>query len=192
VGKVGARVGLGVRKADSARGKAISAKTGQNPGDVAFDGVFGAGTSLNYSVTNGGVKEEIVLMTPPGTGEVAYRFPLSLEGSTVRRNESGSFSILDADGKDLYVIPLALAWEKPVAGQKASVFGKVTVAVEKNVAGGQDLVVRPDEAWLRDPVRKYPVVVDPTITPGQGSSMNGYGVYRHVQPVESCLHLPSL
>jgi RHS repeat-associated protein len=182
VGTVGARIGLGVRKADAAKGKGAPAKVGENPGDIGYDGVFGAGSSLDYSVTNGGVKEEIVLAAVPTAGEVAYRFPLTLDGFTVRRNESGSISFLDGSGKEAYVVPLALAWEKPVVGAKPAVFGKVAVSVEKNAVGGQELVVRPDESWLRDPARKYPVVIDPTITPGQGSSTNGYGYVDSAYP----------
>ncbi len=172
VGVAGARIGFGVRKPDTQKGKLSVAKS--VGGDVAFAEVFGAGTSLNYSVSNGGVKEEIVLSFAPPVGEVVYRFPVNLDGFTARANASGSISFLDSVGKEQWVIPLAAAWEKPVSG-RPSVYGKVGVTLEKNAVGGQDLVVRPDEAWLRDPARKYPVIVDPTITPGQGSSANAYG-----------------
>jgi RHS repeat-associated protein len=172
VGVPGARIGLGIRKPDALKGKSIPAVA--KGSDVSFAEVFGPGTALRYAIGEGGVKEEIVLNAAPATGEVAYRFPLTLDGYTARVNPAGSISFLDAEGKEAWVIPLAMAWELPATG-RPTVFGKVAVTLEKNADGSQDLVVRPDEKWLRDPARKFPVVVDPTITPGQGSYGNGYG-----------------
>ncbi len=173
IGVKGSRIGLGVKRSESAKGKPSTATA--KGSDVSFADVFGAKTELRYSVADAGVKEEIVLSVVPPEGEVLYRFPLTLEGFTARANPSGSISLLDADGKEQWVIPLALAWEQPKEKAQPTVYGKVAVTVEKNAAGGQDLVVRPDEKWLRDPARKYPVIIDPTITPGQNSGANAYG-----------------
>jgi hypothetical protein len=140
-------------------------------GRVTYKGAFGPGADLRYVSNERGIKEEIVLAAAPADGEAVYRFPLSLDGFTARVNAIGTISFLDTKGVEKWVVPLASAWEEPASGAKPFVFSKVAISLEKNLDGGQDLVVRPDEAWLRDPLRKYPVVVDPTITPGA----NAYG-----------------
>ena len=140
-----------------------------------YKDVFGPGSDLRYIVNEGGVKEEIVLNSVPAVGDSVYRFPLNLDGFTARPNAVGSISFLDSKGKEQWVIPVATAWEQPLAGNRPSVYGAVGLAIEKNAEGGQDLVVRPDEKWLRDPNRKFPVIVDPTITPGLNSYGNAYG-----------------
>jgi Domain of unknown function (DUF6531) len=140
-------------------------------GRVTYKGAFGPGADLRYVSNERGIKEEIVLAAAPAAGEAVYRFPLSLDGFTARVNAIGTISFLDTKGVEKWVVPLASAWEEPASGANPFVFSKVAISLEKNLDGGQDLVVRPDEAWLRDPLRKYPVVVDPTITPGA----NAYG-----------------
>jgi RHS repeat-associated protein len=140
-------------------------------GRITYKGALGPGVDLRYEANGSGVKEEIVLAAVPAIGEGVYRFPINLDGFTARVNGVGTISFLDNLGIEKWVIPLASAWEEPAAGRTPSVFSKVAISLEKNMDGGQDLVVRPDEVWLRDPLRKYPVVVDPTITPG----VNAYG-----------------
>jgi hypothetical protein len=163
--------------------KVASPITAASKGNTAtYKDVFGAGSDLRYFVSEGGVKEEIVLSAPPATGEAIYRFPLRLDGYTARANPVGTISFLDAKGVEQWVIPVATAWEQPAAGSRPLVYGKVAIAIEKNAEGGEDLVVRPDENWLRDPSRKYPVIVDPTITPGQNAYGNAYGYVDSAYP----------
>jgi YD repeat-containing protein len=149
---------------------------------ATYRDVFEPGSDLRYFVSEGGVKEEIVLNAPPAAGEAVYRFPLKLDGYTARANPVGTISFLDAKGVEQWVIPVATAWEQPAPGSRPLVFGKVAIAIEKNADGGEDLVVRPDENWLRDSTRKYPVIVDPTITPGQNAYGNAYGYVDSAYP----------
>jgi hypothetical protein len=78
IGVPGARIGIGVRKAETAKGKAIPAVV--KASDLSVADVFGPGTSLRYAIGEGGVKEEIALNAVPAAGEVVYRFPLTLDG----------------------------------------------------------------------------------------------------------------
>ncbi len=149
---------------------------------ATYRDVFGPGSDLRYFVSEGGLKEEIVLNAPPAVGEAVYRFPLKLDGYTARANTVGTISFLDAKGVEQWVIPVATAWEEPAVGSRPLVFGKVAIAIEKNADGTEDLVVRPDENWLRDAKRKYPVIVDPTITPGQNAYGNAYGYVDSAYP----------
>jgi RHS repeat-associated protein len=172
VGAPGERVGFVYRAPVS------SAKGAVRPGkakgsSVTYDDAFGSGTSLELNASSFGVKESIVLGSVPAKGvKPEFRFGLNLEGYVARLNASGSVSLLDSKGSEQWVVPAGLAWELPKPGQDPSVFGKVSFALETAADGTTTLVVQPDEAWLRDPARRFPVIVDPTITPGKDSSAN--------------------
>jgi RHS repeat-associated protein len=175
VGRKGSSVSFGVKSAPSAGGKQGPIKGTFGGSKASYKEFFGSGSDLQLEVSEGGVKESIVLASPPaGTGPVDYRFPMVLDGFKSRVNDAGSVSFLDAAGKEMWVIPAGAAWEQPKAGDRPTVFSKVTLAVEAIAGGQQELVVRPDTAWLRDPARKYPVVIDPTITPGANSATNQF------------------
>lgn len=130
---------------------------------MAYRGAFGAGVDLVYVVSEAGVKEDIVLLRPPAVGaKLEWRFGLALDGLRAQLNPSGSVSFLDPSGKEVYVVPVDVAYER------------VAFALEAAADGSVELVVRPDEKWLRDPARKFPVVVDPTIMPGKDLATNAF------------------
>jgi RHS repeat-associated protein len=138
-------------------------------GDVIrYDQPFGKDTELSFQVSEYGLKEDIILTAAPAAdANLEYRFPLALEGFTARQNASGTVSFLDASGVEQWVIPLGVAYEKSsLTNGLPTVTGSVKISVESSSNGTQEIVVRPDAKWLRDPARKYPVVIDPTITPG--------------------------
>ena len=182
VGAPGERIGL-VFKAPSGAAKG-AAKVGKVTGSsVAYADVYGPGTSLEFEASEAGVKESIVLAAGPAAGvKPEYRFGLNLDGLTARVNASGSVSLLDPDGSEKWVVPVGIAYERPRPGEKPSVLGRVGFALEKAADGTTEFVVRPDEAWLRDPARRFPVVIDPTITPGKDSTSNGFATVDSAYP----------
>ena len=144
---------------------------------VTFPGVFGVGSDLAYDVGVDSVKERIVLRAPPEAGvPVEFRFPMAVEGVTGVVGSDGSVVFMDGGGA-AFTIPAGWAWDS--AGRHdasgngpeiaiGSASSRVAFAVEGTGASSV-LVVRPDEAWLRDPFRVYPVSIDPTIEMGRGS-----------------------
>jgi hypothetical protein len=172
VGEAGARIGLRPKFASAAKGT----KGSVSGSKAKFPAVFTDGADLEYNVSGDGVKEHIVLASKPaGTGPVEYRFDLVLDGLTARANKDNTVSFLDKAGKEAYVIPLGAAWEQGALPSDA-LFSPVAVTLE-TTGGSPVLVVRPDTAWLRDPARKYPVVIDPTITPGRDTA-NAWASYQ--------------
>ena len=146
---------------------------------VSFVGVFGPGGDLAYDVGVDSVKERIVLKAPPEAGVgVEYRFPLGVEGVVPVVGSDGSVVFMDGGGA-AFTIPAGWAWDS--AGRHDTTGGgsgpevgigsassKVGFSVE-GTGASMVLVVKPDEAWLRDPHRVFPVSIDPTIELGRGS-----------------------
>jgi YD repeat-containing protein len=164
VGEPGQRFGLRPKSGAKGAKGVVAGST------VTYPAMFGEGVDLEYDVSTVGLKEQIVLASRPvGTGVVEYRFDLSLDGLTARANKNGTISLLDAASKEIYVIPLGSAWEKGAVPGRSPQSAFSSVAIGLETAGSTPvLVVRPDPTWLRDPSRKYPVIVDPTIFPGNG------------------------
>lgn len=114
------------------------------------------GVDLTYTVGDDFVKEEIVLKEPIPSPR--FTFTLSLKGTRMERGESGSLLFWDSSTDDL-------VWTIPQMYMKDAV-GNLSagVAVESRVTGNKiRLEVIPDQAWLNDPNRVYPVRIDPTI-----------------------------
>ena len=121
---------------------------------------------LEYQVGDA-VKERIVLHAAPQ--EAVYRFTMQLAGVTARAETDGSIRFYpgpDAEGTPLFVMPKPFMYDD--RDDASSPYGKawsdhVTQTVDQR--GSQITVtVRADRDWLAAPERRYPVVIDPTIT----------------------------
>jgi hypothetical protein len=132
---------------------------------VGFDGVLGAGVDVRYQVGVSSLKEEIVLAAPPALPR--FTFTLELDGLTARELPDGSIGFYpdDRDVDPLLVMPPPFMFDS--AEVPASPYGAAwSPAVRQRLYGqGEQLivVVTADRDWLADPVRVYPVVIDPTI-----------------------------
>ncbi|MBI4259422.1 MAG: DNRLRE domain-containing protein, partial [Actinobacteria bacterium] len=120
------------------------------------------GVTLRYTAANDQVKETIELASPTSPSSLAFRLTPG-PGLTPSPNPAGGVDLTDGDGVVVYSIlpPWAVdsdhpAWEDP---------GQVTMALSED-PGGYLLTMTPDPAWLQDPAREWPVLIDPTITIG--------------------------
>lgn len=80
------------------------------------------------------------------------RLPMTADGLTVTAGEDGALRVLDEAGAELFGAPPSMMWDS--AGKQAP----IDVSV---VDGALELV--PDQEFLADPARRFPVVVDPTL-----------------------------
>ncbi|SFQ99982.1 RHS repeat-associated core domain-containing protein [Lentzea waywayandensis] len=104
----------------------------------------------------GGVKETLVLAGPDAP--TRFTFPLRLKGLTPQI-DNGQVVFKDEKGEPRAVIP---------PGDMVDAKGSVSRAVSyRLVQGALELTV--DEAWLKDPIRAFPVAVDPTVALPVGS-----------------------
>lgn len=125
---------------------------------VTYPGAWD-GADLSYQVTRGSLKEKITLAVPPKNA--TYRFSLDLDGVVARAHPDGSIGFFraNADGLPLYVMPRPFMFD---ASEK-SYSEKVSQTVEQQ-GSKITVTVRADQEWLAAPQRKYPVVIDPTIS----------------------------
>ncbi len=112
------------------------------------------GIDLVYQPRTYGVKEYIVLRQPGTQDE--YTFNLILKGLSVKQAD-GQVSFVDSEGKTVFVLG------DPVAFDDAEAWtNDVTYRVEESGGTCQVTIIMP-RAYLDDPARVYPVVIDPEI-----------------------------
>ncbi|MEV6494034.1 DNRLRE domain-containing protein, partial [Actinoplanes sp. NPDC051633] len=132
---------------------------------ISYPDVFGS-ADVAYDVTATALKEKIVLDRAP-TGPATFSFRLSLDGVTAAQQADGSiaFRAADADGRPLFYLPKPFMYYSAANPGSATGTGHSTKVTQTIGGAGRDLrlTVTADEAWLRDPQRRYPVVIDPTI-----------------------------
>ncbi|MEU4770963.1 DNRLRE domain-containing protein [Micromonospora sp. NPDC023644] len=131
---------------------------------VTYPGVAG-GADVVYDVTPTALKEKIVLHRAP-SGPASYTFTLDATGLTAQQRADGSIAFVGlAGGEPVFVMPAPFMYDD--RDDKASPHGKVwSDKVTQTVAGSgaaTTVTVTADAAWLADPKRVYPVVIDPTI-----------------------------
>ncbi|MEP7368085.1 MAG: DUF2599 domain-containing protein [Dermatophilaceae bacterium] len=97
-------------------------------------------------------------------GVVSWSLPVKTKGLTARAETDGSVSFVDA--KDVVVsrFEAPMAWDAkvdPRSGDPVST-SPVKVSVAQAGKGRAVLTLTPDQGWLADPARVFPITVDPT------------------------------
>jgi len=143
---------------------------GGEQGPLRFRDVLD-GVDLEYAVEPSLVKESMVLAAAPEEAP-EYRWVLTAPGLAVVPDDAGGFVVVDADGGTRFTIPTPIMWD---SSGKSGVREPETAPVAATVepygdakAGQWLLTLRPDQTWLTDPSRVYPVTVDPST--GWGAS----------------------
>ncbi|ELS57260.1 golvesin C-terminal-like domain-containing protein [Streptomyces viridochromogenes] len=128
------------------------------------DAVHGA--DLEYGVGPGRVKENIVLAERPD-GPLQFTFTLDTDGLVPKSRKDGSIALYgELPHTPVMVIPAPFMTDAKKAD--TSVFGQTysTKVAQKLTRDGKSwkLTITPDAKWLASKERRYPVVIDPTIT----------------------------
>ncbi|MDG4832086.1 LamG domain-containing protein [Solwaraspora sp. WMMD1047] len=117
---------------------------------------------LELGAMASGVKEVLTLRSAQVPTE--YVYPLRLTGLTARIGAGGAVEFVGDDGKVVVAMPVGYLEDAAVDATGA---GAMSHAVRYEIIeadGAPALKVSIDGAWLRDPARKFPVVLDPTAT----------------------------
>lgn len=122
---------------------------------------------VTYQALTAGLKEDIHLDTPPtdasGTGpatSLSYVYDLATsDGLTPSIDGAGNIDFTAVDGSVPVVIPAAVMHDSAAVPAESTAIA-YTLAPRD---GGWTLTLTPDLAWLDDPARVYPVVIDPTL-----------------------------
>ena len=119
---------------------------------------------MRFEMRPSAVKELLVIKQRPSAA-VSYRFPLSLTNLTPRLEATGEVSLLDPAGQVAFTIPVASMTDSAAdTGSGEGAFSE-QVPMSLDTSGATPvLVVTPSLAWLQDPARVYPVIVDPSVT----------------------------
>lgn len=108
------------------------------------------------------LKESIVLKSAQAPTSFTFRVA-EIGGVTLRPAADGGIEVLDAQGAPLG--RMLAPWCQDAKGVR----GSATLTYD-----GTTLTITPDAAWLGDPARVWPVVVDPTTVTIQPSSADAY------------------
>jgi len=120
-------------------------------------------TDLEFEIGRGGIKETLVLRS--AAAPEVFVFPLVLAGLRAVTLDGGAIGLVDRDGELRATIPAGFMTDTAGALSTAGVRYRLTV-----VGGRPALEVSLDRSWLRDPARRYPVRVDPSVAWGGADS----------------------
>ncbi|TYB50915.1 DNRLRE domain-containing protein [Nonomuraea sp. PA05] len=136
--------------------------------DTATYAYEGGGARLAYEVTPEGAKEQIVLDAAPEQAP-SYTFTLKPDGLRAWQRPDGSIAFCRADFDGTPVMEIPRPYMTDARDDASSPYGKTysdkvrQAMVWDAAAGLLRITVTADQAWLADPARRYPVVIDPTI-----------------------------
>ncbi|MFI5620337.1 DNRLRE domain-containing protein [Streptomyces sp. NPDC051567] len=93
---------------------------------------------------------------------------LSAKGIKAQANEDRSISFLDAEGKQIGVLPAPVMWDARVDANGVPTH-RADVGLKVTQRGADiDLTLTPDAKYLADPATRFPVTVDPAVNIGVG------------------------
>lgn len=150
-----------VRFADGARALSFSLATADDDvvaeatGKVARFEDAVEGVDVSYEVVGKALKETLTL----GSADVpsVYRFDVESGDLMPRLAASGAVHFVDGEGRRQ--LGFAAPWMRDANG---AVSQAVAYEIEQRGQSSR-IALRVDEAWLRAPERRFPVIVDPTI-----------------------------
>ncbi|MBL0386934.1 DNRLRE domain-containing protein [Tumebacillus sp. ITR2] len=115
-------------------------------------------TDLSYEITPTSLKESLTLKKAPGTN--TFTFNLNLNGLNYKEQPDGTVAIFKGHSSDP-----SFFLDKPfMYDANDQLSNGVTYKFRKDAQGNQLLDLIADPAWLQDPKRLYPVVIDPSFS----------------------------
>ncbi len=159
---------------DGAASSPLSHTEKHGAGDeVTYRDVF-SDTDLHYTVTNGLVKEELVLAKLPSKARDSWTWHVDGKGLAATTEDDGTIVFRTAAGKVEFAIPAAQMWDS--SGEKdVREPASTAVATQLQQDGdGWTITLSPDRAWLADPARVFPVHVDPSSSVAWSNDQHAY------------------
>jgi RHS repeat-associated protein len=141
---------------------------------VRYPDVF-PGTDLTYEVTNGSVKEELVLASVPKMANDSWTWNITAPGLTASIDETGSVIFAGAEGQTVFAVPAPVMYDSSaVEGKRSAAEAMVPLTLEPR-GSGWSITLTPKRSWLTDADRVYPVHIDPAV---HGPSMDDVRSFR--------------
>src|SRR5258708_6221532 len=136
------------------------------------------GIDASYRVTSTGLDESLLVQQRP-TGPLSITYDLAATGLALSANADGSVNAFDASGGLAFLLP-GPGMREARGGTRRPGPPNSNVAVSlTGGAGRYQLTYTPDQAWLQDPARRYPLTLDPSVTinPSLGGEYDSLGAY---------------
>lgn len=128
---------------------------------IRYRDVYADNIDIVFTPTGNGLKEEVVFYEVPE--QQSFSFLLSLNGLTPLLREDGNVYLIEEKTQQIIsVIPTPVMYDASGNEDDFSYSIDVTIALLED--GMYIYTLTPDESWLRDKERTYPVVLDPTVT----------------------------
>lgn len=144
----------------------VSAPMGISLGRADYQNAFGVGTTLRYTPTLSGVKEDVIL--DRYRGKNSFSFTLNTGNLTVFEENGRYFLAESAEDEEKIFIGETWVYDS------ADHFEKGTLSVTKKADGVYTLTIGASVSFLTDPDTVYPVYIDPTLTVSYGNNGEGY------------------
>lgn len=131
------------------------------------------GVDLVVDVRRTGYEEHVVvksasslegLLATSGSKPLSWTLPVKTQGLTARGEDDGSVSFVDANGVVASRLAAPMAWDAAVdsrTGDHAST-SRVEMTVRQKGKNRAEVTLTPDQQWLTDPARQFPITIDPT------------------------------
>ena len=172
-------------KAGDACDTAAEARADRAYSNVIYSNAFPGGTELVYTPTGTGVKEEIVLQSVPSQKE--FRFHLSTGGLTPVLREDGRVYLMDPKTSQFKAMLTApYMYDSSADSEEPACSYDVQVSLYAQDDGSWLYCLTPDETWLKDSARVYPVHIDPTATFNTAGDIGDTYVYEAYN--NTCFH----
>ena len=145
---------------------------------VTYNKVFGNGTSLVYTPTLSGVKEDIILQTY--MGKSSFSFTLKTNGLAIVQTENDTF-LADFEGNKVASLGKVIITDRA----NHTAYGSMTVAA-KTEREEYTVTVNAPVEFLTSSATVYPVTVDPTfvINETYESGLDDYGNAQYSTAIE--------
>ncbi|GGP16474.1 DNRLRE domain-containing protein [Nonomuraea glycinis] len=123
------------------------------------------GVDVVYKLTPEGVKEYLVLTKPPAAG-TSYAFTVKTGGVQAEARPDGSIAFVGQDGTAAFTIPkpFMIDAEKDPASPYGMRHSEAVTQAVTQQGGEATITLTPDAGWLAAAERKWPVVIDPTLS----------------------------
>ena len=115
------------------------------------------GTDVEYILSSSILKENIVIKKRSAVQET-YTFLVKCDGLSGQKNSNGSIDFIDGGGNTIYTVPAPF-----MIDSREARCDDIKVHLLQNGDGKYTLEYTPSSAWLKDPQRKFPVVIDPIV-----------------------------
>ena len=124
---------------------------------VVYEDLFDNNIDIEYTLSSDYVKEDIILNQP--TNITTFTMNLTVNNLIPRLHKDNSIGFYNSNGKEIFFMPA------PFMIDDADVYSEDIQVELVNVGNGYVLKLTPNKEWLNSDIRKYPITIDPSVSP---------------------------